>query len=252
MKHFLVYDCNFCGTQKIRFDVLHTIRRHIPMFGTSDQLIWQAFSQCSNCKNSLIFTLAPDVLAIRKDVNFPYEGFIESQNDLCVIESTNINDHFKINRVLITPSTKQFICPLHVPQHIKNIFDEATKCLSMDCFIASGSMFRLCLDLITKDLLEKWLEENTESPVQPNKNQKNRLADRIDFLISENKISKGLKELAHCIRDDGNDSVHDGTTGEDEALDCLDFTETLLKEVYTFPAQINEAEKRKHERRAKS
>ena len=33
---------------------------------------------------------------------------------------------------------------------------------------------------------------------------------------------------------------HDGTTGEDEALDCLDFTEALLNETYTLPAQINE------------
>lgn len=61
-----------------------------------------------------------------------------------------------------------------------------------------------------------------------------------------------MSKLAHCIRDDGNDSAHDGNTGESEALDCLDFTEALLKEVYTFPAQIQEAEKRRLERREKS
>lgn len=252
MKHFLVYNCSFCGSQKIRFDVLYTIRRHIRMYGTSDQLYWQAFSQCSHCKNSSIFILVPNVSAIREEVKFPFEGFIESKDDLCQIESTNINDHFKINRVLITPFRNQIICPLYVPDHIKNIFNEATKCLSFNCFIASGSMFRLCLDLVTKDLLKTWLEENQTSEEQPNKEQRNKLANRIDFLIAQDKIPKRLKELAHCIRHDGNDSAHDGTTGEDEALDCLDFTEALLTEIYTLPEQIKEAEKRRFERRAKS
>lgn len=252
MKHFLVYDCNFCGSQKIRFDVFHTIRRHIRMYGTSDQIYWQAFSQCSHCKNSLIFILIPDTLAIRDEIKFPYDGFIESKDDLCQIESTNINDHFKINRLLITPHKKQIICPLHVPDDIKNIFDEATKCLSMSCFVAGGSMFRLCLDLVTKNLLENWLEENQNSEQQPNKEQKNKLANRIDFLIDQDKIPKRLKDLAHCIRHDGNDSAHDGNTGESEALDCLDFTEALLNEIYTLPEQINKANRRRIERRTKS
>lgn len=122
----------------------------------------------------------------------------------------------------------------------------------MDCFVASGSMFRLCLDLVTKNLLEKCLEENQTSEQQPNKEQRNKLANRIDFLIDQDKIPKRLQELAHCIRHDGNDSAHDGNTGEEEALDCLDFTEALLTEIYTLTAQINEANKRRLERRAKS
>lgn len=122
----------------------------------------------------------------------------------------------------------------------------------MNCFVASGSMFRLCLDLVTKDLLEEWLEENNESQIQPNHKQRTKLADRIDFLIDQKIISRRLEELAHSIRHDGNDSAHDGNTGEDEALDCLDFTEALLTEVYMLPEQINEANKRRIERRNKS
>lgn len=122
----------------------------------------------------------------------------------------------------------------------------------MNCFVASSSMFRLCLDLVTKDLLEKWLEENNESQIQSNHKQRTKLADRIDFLIDQKIISRRLEELAHSIRHDGNDSAHDGNTGEDEALDCLDFTEALLTEVYMLPEQINEANKRRLERRNKS
>ncbi|HEX5382306.1 MAG TPA: DUF4145 domain-containing protein [Acinetobacter sp.] len=245
MKHFLVYNCNFCGSKNIRFDVLATTKHK----SNYSNVHWEAFSQCSHCKRGCVFIL-------EKGNNFRSlfdHDYIDSYDiNLCNNTKTNISDHFKISKILIAPTKEQIICPSYVPDNVKNIFNEATKCLSMHCFVASGAMFRLCLDLVTKDLLEKWLEENTISEVQPNKEQRNKLANRIDFLINQDKIPKRLKELAHCIRHDGNDSAHDGNTGEDEALDCLDFTEALLKEVYTFPAQINEAEKRRLERRAKS
>lgn len=253
MKHFLISNCNFCNSQKTRLDVLKTTMN---TYYSWQNIIfyWQAFCQCSNCKKAMIFHIEANSDKIRND-------FLLKQNekdqllqtiDLCTFEKTNINDHVNIKSIISPPLKLQNTCPSHVPENIKIIYDEATKCLSMDCFVASGSMFRLCLDLVTKNLLEKWLEKNITSQLQPNKNQRNRLADRIDFLIGENKISKGLSKLAHCIRDDGNDSAHDGNTGESEALDCLDFTEALLKEVYTFPAQIQEAEKRRLERREKS
>lgn len=246
MKHFLVYTCNFCGSNKIRFDVLATTLHED--IGFNRDTYWEAFSQCSHCKRGSVFI-------IRKGNNFRSlyaQEYCTFHSNLCMNEKTNINDHFQISKILIPPSKKEIACPLHVPENIKSIFDEATKCLSVSCYVASGSMFRLCLDLVTKDLLQGWIDENTNSQIQPNKDQRNKLANRIDFLINQDKIPKRLKELAHCIRHDGNDSAHDGNTGEDVALDCLDFTEALLKEVYTFPAQINEAEKRRLERRAKS
>lgn len=243
MKHFLVYNCNYCGSNKIQFDVLATTVQKI-----HSRDYWEAFCQCSHCKKGSILLLE-EGSNFRELKDRIYTG---SYPNLCATEHTNINDHFQVNRLLIPPNKNQMMCPQFVPTNIKNIFDEATKCLAMSCFVASGSMFRLCLDLVTKDLLEKWLEENQTSEQQPNKEQRNKLANRIDFLIDQDKIPKRLKDLAHCIRHDGNDSAHDGTTGEDEALDCLDFTEALLTETYTLPAQINEASRRRLERRAKS
>lgn len=253
MKHFLVYNCNFCNSQKIRLDVLKTT---INTYQSWQNLIsyWQAFCQCSNCKKGMILHLESDEKKIDDDIylNPKEKREINLIIDLCALSYTNINDHVYIRGLITPPLKQQNICPLHVPEDIKNIYDEATKCLSMDCFVASGSMFRLCLDLVTKNLLEKYLEENQTSEQQPNKEQRNKLANRIDFLIDQDKIPKRLQELAHCIRHDGNDSAHDGNTGEEEALDCLDFTEALLTEIYTLPAQINEANKRRLERRAKS
>ncbi|MFV5312405.1 DUF4145 domain-containing protein [Acinetobacter schindleri] len=253
MKHFLVYNCNFCNSQNIRLDVLKTTINTYKSY-YNQIFYWQAFTQCSNCKKGMILHLESDKKKIDDDIYLDHreKKEISLVVDLCTLSYTNINDHVFIKGLITPPLKQQNVCPIHVPEEIKNIFDEATKCLSMDCFVASGSMFRLCLDLVTKNLLEKWLEENQASEQQPNKDQRNKLANRIDFLINQDKIPKRLKELAHCIRHDGNDSAHDGNTGEDEALDCLDFTEALLKEVYTFPAQIQEAEKRRLERREKS
>ena len=246
MKHFLVYTCNFCGSNKIRFDVLATTLHENTDFYRDTY--WEAFSQCSHCKRGCVFI-------IRKGDNFNSlytHDYYTFDSNLCLNEKTNINDHFQISKVLIPPFKEKIACPLYVPENIKNIFDEATKCLSVNCYVASGSMFRLCLDLVTKNLLENWLKENTTSEIQPNKSQKEKLAYRIDFLIDQKIISRRLEDLAHSIRHDGNDSAHDGNTGEDEALDCLDFTEALLTEVYTLPEQINEANKRRLERRTKS
>ncbi|QCO20117.1 DUF4145 domain-containing protein [Acinetobacter cumulans] len=246
MKYFLVHNCNFCGSNNIRFDVFITTIHKNSYY--QHQIHWEAFSQCSHCKKGCI-------LIIQKGNNFrdlypnEYSSF---DSNLCLNEKTNINDHFEVNRLLIPPTKNQRLCPHSVPETIKDIFDEATKCLSMSCFVASGSMFRLCLDLVTKDLLNKFLEENQTSEHQLNKDQRNKLANRIDFLIEKQKIPKRLEELAHCIRHDGNDSAHDGNTGENEALDCLDFTEALLTEIYTVPEQIKESSRRRLERRAKS
>lgn len=245
MKHFLVYNCNFCGAQKIRFDVFATTIQDTKQ---NNLHYWEAYCQCSHCKKGSILKIFPGP----NFSNLSRLVKVESRSNLCSINETNINDHFQVFGVAIPPSKEQIECPNYVPETIKNIFDEAAKCLAMNCFVASGSMFRLCLDLVTKDLLKKWLEENQTSEQQPNKDQRNKLANRIDFLIDQEKIPKRLQELAHCIRHDGNDSTHDGNTGEDEALDCLDFTEALLTEIYTLPEQINAAQRRRLERRAKS
>lgn len=253
MKHFLVHNCNFCNSNNIRLDVLQTTLHSYKSYG-SDIFYWQAFCTCSNCKNGMIFKIDADHDKIREDLNLAYadkESF-QNKKNLCLLEKSNINDHVRIRGLITPPYKKQNPCPNHVPEIIKNIYDEATTCLSINCFVASGSMFRLCLDLVTKDLLVKWLEENQTSPQQPNKEQRNKLSNRIDFLIEQEQIPKRLKELAHSVRHDGNDSAHDGNTGEAEALDCLDFTKALLTEIYTLPEQINEANRRRLERRAKS
>jgi hypothetical protein len=42
---------------------------------------------------------------------------------------------------------------IHLPANIENAFSEGAGCLSIECFNAAATMFRLCVDLATRPLL---------------------------------------------------------------------------------------------------
>jgi hypothetical protein len=133
--------------------------------------------------------------------------------------------------------------PEHVPAHVKAAFDEGAKTLRIGCYNAAGAMFRLCLDLATKPLILTNLDH------QPSRHQQSNLAARLEWLMEQSLIPKSLADLAACVRHDGNDGVHDGSLGQEEAEDLLDFTVALLERLYTEPAKLHLAEARRMERR---
>ena len=73
----------------------------------------------------------------------------------------------------------------------------------------------------------------------------------VDVVMIYALTALSLRELSHCIRQDGNDAVHDGSVGEDEAEDLQDFTSHLLENVYTTPKRLELAKDRRVGRRAK-
>ncbi|MDO9369589.1 MAG: DUF4145 domain-containing protein [Sphingopyxis sp.] len=125
-------------------------------------------------------------------------------------------------------------------------FDEAAACISIGAFNAACSMFRLTVDLATKGLIP---DENDETG--PTVAQRRTIFGRTQWLIHQGIISKDLEDLASCIREDGNDGVHDGTLGVDEAQDNLDFSDALLRRLFTEPARITIAKDRRDLRRGK-
>jgi hypothetical protein len=60
-----------------------------------------------------------------------------------------------------------------------------------------------------------------------------------------------LRELASCVREDGNDGAHAGTLSKEDAEDLLDFTCALLERLITEPKRLELAEARRNERRKK-
>lgn len=136
--------------------------------------------------------------------------------------------------------------PDDIPPAIKKAFVEGARCISIGCFNAGASMFRLCLDLTSKPLMPD--PANTSVP-QPSKYERFNLGARIDWLMNQGLLPKSLYDLATCVRHDGNDAAHDGSLGEAEAADLLDFTTALLERLFTEPARLAAAEARRLARR---
>lgn len=64
--------------------------------------------------------------------------------------------------------------PEYLPEELNKIFNEATKCLSIGGYNAAGAMYRLCLDMTIKYILQK--NKNLEPTSGDNKTIHNRLA----------------------------------------------------------------------------
>lgn len=134
--------------------------------------------------------------------------------------------------------------PSHLPDDVNRCFQEGVDCMSIGCFNAAGAMFRLALDIATKGLLA----QNTWS-VEPNRDQRSKLAFRLDFLFSQGVLDAGMRELADSVRHDGNDGAHDGSLTRADAEDLIDFSRLLLERIYTEPARLEAARRRRAERR---
>ena len=75
------------------------------------------------------------------------------------------------------------------------------------------------------------------------------MALRLAWLFEHNILPDSVKELAKCIREDGNDGAHAGTISKIDAEDVLDFTYALLHRLYTEPKKLELAQKRRDDRR---
>ena len=127
--------------------------------------------------------------------------------------------------------------PEHLPSNVEKAFKEGATCLAVGCYNASGAMFRLAIDLASKDLLP----EGDGSNGGPNRQQRKNLSDRLDWLFNQGKLPE---------RDDGNDGAHDGTLAKAEAEDLLDFATELFERTYTEPERLRLAHERRTVRRS--
>lgn len=111
---------------------------------------------------------------------------------------------------------------------------------------AAAAMLRLAIDLATKPLLP---EEFT-----PGLNRRTRrdLAPRLDWLFDNGKLPQQLRQLSDCIREDGNDGAHDGTLGQKDAEELMDFAEAMFERLYTEPERLRLAVERRKKRRVSS
>lgn len=123
-----------------------------------------------------------------------------------------------------------------------SVFKEGSACMSIGCYNAAATMFRLCLDLATKSLMP-------EEGEGLNNRIKRNLGLRLAWLFDNGILPEALRELSSCIKDDGNDGAHEGSLSKDDAADILDFTFILLERLFTEPKRLEIASQRRLERR---
>ena len=104
-------------------------------------------------------------------------------------------------------------------------------------------MFRLCIDIVTREMLPEGDADGPNARVRRN------LGLRLPWLFDHGILPESLRELSSCVREDGNDGAHTGTLTSVDAEDLLDFTRVLLERLYTEPERLKLAKARRDERR---
>lgn len=226
----LVADCPRCGATKITFD-LH--KATIVGVKYDWQRWYEAFCVCRHCARSTIFVLAESGINEQKVVNkFGLERVPSAAND-----------YVRVERYISAKDRPSAPPPEHIPGGICSVFAEGATCLSADCFNAAGTMFRLCVDLSTSGLLP---EQDVNGL---NAKTRRSLGLRLTWLLDQGLLPEALRDLSHCIKEDGNDGAHAGTLNKADAEDLLDFTTALLERLYTEPRRLELAKERRTARR---
>jgi len=229
----ILTDCPRCGAGKATFDVLGS--NSLPKKPGSDwQERYEAFSACRHCFRSTVF-----LLTLKE---YGAKGIFV--NDGLTKHGGSLNHLFDVNGYLSLKDEVGVAPPEHLSPELDAAFREGASCLAIKCFNAAGTMFRLCVDFATQDLLPPEGEVGG-----PNAKQRRDLGLRLQWLFDARKLPEELHELAQCIKEDGNDGAHRGTLTEADAGDLLDFTTHLLERRYTLPKRIELASVRRGERK---
>ncbi len=227
----LVADCPRCGSAKITFD----LTQDQPIERRYDwQRRYEAFCTCRLCNKSTIFVLgysvhAPAEFRETRPVDLPFA----------------VNRFMDIDGIVSQKDNATVSPPELLPVQIDAVFREAATCLSVACYNAAATMFRLCIDIATRGMLPSGEAEALNSKVRRN------LGLRLPWLFQHGHLPTALQGLSTCVKEDGNDGAHEGTLKRSDAEDLLDFTTALLERIYTEPERLRLAQVRREARRAK-
>jgi hypothetical protein len=227
----LVADCPRCGSSRMTFDLISQTSIALKY---KWQLWYEAFCICRHCSLSTVFVLS------ERGID---ESEVIQKSGLTKINGA-VNKLVKVEGFVSLKDAKAASPPDYLPNEILAVFLEGTTCLSVGCFNAAGTMFRLCVDLATKSLLPETDDDGLNSRVRRN------LGFRLPWLFERDLLPTSLKELSSCIKEDGNDGAHDGSLQKEDAEDLLDFTFALLERMYTEPERLRLAKERRDARRS--
>lgn len=222
-------DCPRCDTKGSSFAVRGQNHRGME-YGWKSWL--EVYCVCGHCHKSVIFV-----------VSQKHSGPDFSLDNSLTGHKGYINDVVDYTGYINLKDLAQQQPPEHLPDGIALAFKEAATCKSVQCWNASGAMYRACIDLATKPLMPPEGEE-------PNKSIRRSLGLRLKWLFENGKLPMALEGLSHAIQQDGNDGVHDVNLKEVEVEDIADFTFEMLETLFTIPGRLKLAQERRDQRRA--
>ena len=225
----LVANCPRCGAKEMTFDLMGQLSLVVKY---QWQHWFEAFCICRSCDRSTTFVLSQKESADEEEI----------KNGLVKLKRA-VNQLMRIEGYVSLKDTALRKSPDYTPENIDAVFREGAACLSIGCFNAAGTMFRLCIDLATRAMLPEGEAEGLSSKVRRD------LGLRLPWLFDNGILPEVLRELSSCVKDDGNDGAHEGTLRNEDAEDLLDFTYTLLERIYTEPKRIQLAKERRSARR---
>lgn len=227
----LVASCPRCRAQHMTFDV-----KCYCLIGKKYQWqeIYEVFCVCRRCARSTVFILADG--QVESNEQLRKHGGIEKYPGA-------LNDWLRIEGFVNIKDLAMRPLPEHIPDDIKAVFSEGVACLATNCNNASGTMFRLCIDLATKAMLPVDGVNGLNSKIRRN------LGLRLPWLFENKILPENLHILADCVKEDGNDGAHQGTLTAEDSEDLYDFTFSLLTRLYSEPEEIRLAQVRRASRR---
>lgn len=227
----MVDNCPRCGSQKIAFDVsgLNCIKTY-KVIGGATAYDYEVYCVCRECRKTTIFLCHP------KERNKSLDGYNWATGMF------GLKEIAEVVRAISPADLAVDEAPEFLPKHIHSAYEEGTKCLAIGCYNASATMFRLCLDYATKGLTP----EGDQGPAHKIRRS---LGLRMEWLFDNDLLPVALKQLAECVKDDGNDGAHEGILDKASAEDLNDFTCLLLERLYTEPQRLIEARTRREQRR---
>ncbi len=229
----LVADCPRCGSASMTHDVTAQVFRGTE-YGWKHA--FEVFSVCRRCERPSI------VLVALRDSSLS----AEFKRDGALVKYPNaLNQAFEVVRVISLRDNAPRQPPEHLSKEISDAFNEGAACLSIGCHNAAAAMLRLCVDLVTRPLLPDPADTNRS---QPNGKQRRDLGLRLAWLFDNGLLPEALREVAKCIREDGNDGAHVGNLTKEDAEDLVDFATVLLERLVTEPVRLRLAEERRQAR----
>ncbi|EHD13057.1 hypothetical protein CIN_20400 [Commensalibacter intestini A911] len=244
---FLVSKCPYCQTEKIPFDIEGINFQNITKDNSSYIIYFSIFSICRGCGAPTIFSIYKNIIKEVTEYNVDGDTYINEDTVNEIIKETpsivrknpeqNLASNFQLGKIIRPPENISYQCPEHIPEDIKAKFDEAAQCYANDCIVASSIMLRLCLETVTKDLLETEKEKEEKLHVQ------------IKILFDKNIIDKNIKDVADEIRLDGNYAVHEGKMDQNNLEDLFNFTLDLLEYAYNRQNRLKLSRERRAQRK---